>query len=196
LPYIIVNSIKELNSRLSATESATAASQTRLTVVETRLAQLQVSSSPEFANIKIAGEVKAGTLKVSGLSDVTEIALERITTKGLVPTVVSALVAAQAAANPASTLAAPALTATVEGNDTSGTLTIVTSATLTPATDDLTVTFNKPYSSTPRALVTASSDDASTVRQYTQTTNNNLVLKLKDNLSPGKTYKFTYWVVQ
>jgi hypothetical protein len=172
----LIGAVKELNVKTEALTS-------RLEVAENRLAQLQITSTPEFANIIIAGEVSASTLKISGTSSLKEVSLSRIITTGLTPTAGTALLNT---------------TVSVQGNDTSGTITLTTSPAYVhaPGISSVDLVFNKPYAATPRAVIGASNEEASSVAEFSESTLSGLSVKTSSGLSAGKTYKFNYWVTQ
>ena len=87
-------------------------------------------------------------------------------------------------------------TATVEGTDTTGTLTITTGA--TPAVGGLVkVSFSKSYTAAPRVVISASSDTAADLRIYKDSATTGYVLiNSKDAPAPNTTYKFDYFIAQ
>jgi hypothetical protein len=103
------------------------------------------------------------------------------------------------------------VTATIEGNDTTGTITLTTSATQAlfndpnwPTTlnmDDgvslLNINFDKQFSGKPRILLSPANANASRLGAFTGgESTDSFQIFVNSMLSAGKTYTFTYWAAQ
>ncbi|MDQ5885484.1 MAG: hypothetical protein QG645_649, partial [Patescibacteria group bacterium] len=89
-------------------------------------------------------------------------------------------------------------TATIEGNDTSGTITITTGTNTT--TEQLAnISFANPYNKAPRIVFSPASRESTKVGAYydpAQTTNSGYSIMVDQLPQPSTTYTFTYFITQ
>jgi hypothetical protein len=133
-----------------------------------------------------------GDVSITGNLTVIDLIAENITinghviTGGSVPAVTSG------------TATGTGATATIEGNDTSGKITVV-AGTSTTAGELAKVNFNKPFSAKPRIVIAPANSDAAGLNAFyddSATTTDSFAVWAKNNLEAGKTYIFTYWANQ
>ncbi len=93
--------------------------------------------------------------------------------------------------NPSATLAS----ATIGGNDNSGQLTLNIGDNASTG-NLISVKFDKAFAKPPRVLLTASNDQAASLRYYVQTTTNGFSITVIDPPTSGANLLFNYWVVQ
>lgn len=148
--------------------------------------QVQGSGAGDFAAINVSGLAEVGALKVTGN---VEIAGDLFVKGHLVTTGDRPTVEPQPAAGSNASV-------TIDGNDTSGTITIVTGA--QPNKGDLVkIIFNKAYGAAPRIVLSPSNDDAASLIFYKgATTTENSILKAKDIPVANKTYQYDYVIVE
>jgi hypothetical protein len=166
------------------------------------LSTLTIDGAANFQAINISGNATfsadvtiAGTLKVADI-----IVGGHVITSGVAPTT-----ALNAAFNTAG------VAVTIEGNDTTGTITLTASATQTlfndpnwPTTVDMTdgvslvtIDFNKQFSGKPRVILSAANAAAAKLGGFTGgESNDSFQLYANNMLTAGKTYTFTYWIAQ
>ena len=160
---------------------------------------LSVSGNVSAANISISGNlVVGGEVTVATKLTTRDIVVGgHIITAGVTPTATVG-VAAGVAGGGTGGVAAPV--ATVEGNDTSGTVTVTVGE--STAADELAkLTFNVPFAggSKPRVVLTAANRDAAHLGvYYDASTSSSTSFSIMVDQAPqaGKTYQFTYFVVQ
>lgn len=174
---------------------------------QTTVHNLTATGSVSISNdLTVSGDVAVqGSLTVTGPATVGTITVNgHIITGGVAPT------------NTVSTVfASGAVTATINGNDTTGTITITTSSTSSslpslytnpnyPQTADLsnglpllTVIFNQQFGAAPRVLLSPDNASAGSLDVFTDgESTTGFTLSANQLPQPGKTYKFTYWVTQ
>ena len=117
-----------------------------------------------------------------------------ISTDGNAPTV-DADVAAGLSVAPADNPDAVLATTTVDGNDLSGQLTVTVGDSSTTGSL-VSVTFKKPYSKTPRVLLTPANEAASKVGYYVQATATGFKIIINTPQPTGTSIHFNYWVTQ
>jgi hypothetical protein len=89
----------------------------------------------------------------------------------------------------------PAPQVTIEGNDTSGTITIVAGA--NTATGTLVeVNFDKQFTKTPKVVLTAGNEKTSEIRFFRSAETGKFLINLKDAPQANQTYQFDYFVVE
>jgi hypothetical protein len=92
----------------------------------------------------------------------------------------------------------PAPQVTIEGNDTAGTITIVAGAN-TVAGDLVEMNFSSPFSKAPKIMFSGLNKEASRISTYFEDTNitsTGIKVSTEQQLEPGKTYKFNYWITE
>lgn len=113
-------------------------------------------------NLTVTGDVNiGGNLTVKDISVANLTVNGHIITAGNTPTIVAG--AAAGVADVLAQISAPV--ATVDGNDTSGTITIVAGANTLPG-DLVEVTFNSPFSKTPRVVLNAGNEQTANLKFY------------------------------
>ncbi len=89
----------------------------------------------------------------------------------------------------------PAPQVTIEGNDTSGTITIVAGANTT-AGNLVEVNFSQQFSKTPKVVLTAGNEKTSELRFFRSAETGKFLINLKDAPQTNQTYQFDYFVVE
>jgi hypothetical protein len=87
-------------------------------------------------------------------------------------------------------------TASIDGNDSAGTVTINTGSGTGAASPLVTITFRTPYAKIPRVLITPVGQSSGTLSVYVQKTDKSFSINAASNARPGTSYAFDYWVVQ
>jgi N-acetylneuraminic acid mutarotase len=88
-------------------------------------------------------------------------------------------------------------TVTISGNDTSGTVTIVTATAPCSAGTLATVTFANAYAIAPKVFLTPAETNGSTLKYYSGTSNTTtFTIDTNTAAASATTYKYTYWIVQ
>jgi hypothetical protein len=131
---------------------------------------------------------------------VQNISVKNITINGHIITAgnnpVATVGAAAGTADPLNNIAAPSVTIT--GNDTSGTITIVAGASTTA--DELAkITFDKPFTNKPRVVFSPANRDSTKLGAYydaSAATNTAFSIFTDQAPQAGKTYQFTYFIVE
>lgn len=144
-----------------------------------------LQQAANFNSIVISGDVAvSGTLQAATIKTTQLEVAGHIITSGNLP-VVQALVAAGAGA-----------TASVNGNDVAGTITLVTGS--TPSTGDLLVlNFNQAYGAAPRVSITPANDAAAQMRVSRGATSNaGVTFRTVDAPQASTTYVYDYFIVQ
>jgi hypothetical protein len=85
--------------------------------------------------------------------------------------------------------------ASVDGNDNSGSLS-VTAGDSPAAGKVISVTFAKPYAKAPRIILSATNDQAAGVKYYVQSTATGFAIYATDPLNSGANLTFNYFVIQ
>jgi hypothetical protein len=157
-------------------------------------------------NLNVSGATTLDTLTVNsdaifnGNLTVQNITVANITVNGKIITAGNTPTAtvgiAAGTEDTLNNIAAP--TVTITGNDTSGTITIVAGANTTA--DELAeLTFNVPFTNKPRIVFSPANRDSAKVGAYydaTSTTANSFSIYTDEAPQAGKTYEFTYFIVQ
>jgi cytoskeletal protein CcmA (bactofilin family) len=157
---------------------------------------LNVSGSITVAELNVTGNVTVGgDLTVQGSISTKNITVNgHIITAGEAPTVTVAAGAGNV--DLLNNIAEPSIT--IEGNDTSGTITIKVGAN-TAAEALANVDFKNAFISKPRIILTAGNRDSAKLSVYYEaanTANNGFKIMADNAPEPGKTYVFTYFVTQ
>ena len=95
--------------------------------------------------------------------------------------------------------AGPGASASVDGNDSAGTVTFTTGTiqpTLGQGATLVQINFHTAYGRVPRVLITPNGAPAATLEAYVLKTSNLFIIGTANNPSGGGTYSFDYWVVQ
>jgi hypothetical protein len=85
--------------------------------------------------------------------------------------------------------------ASIDGNDSSGSLNI-TAGNNTTAGKVISVTFNKPFAKAPRVILSAGNDQAANAKYYVQSTATGFTINVIDPLASGASLQFNYFVIQ
>jgi hypothetical protein len=85
--------------------------------------------------------------------------------------------------------------ASIDGNDSSGTLSI-NAGNNTTAGKIISVTFNKPFAKAPRVILSAGNDQAANAKYYVQSTAAGFTIYVIDPLDSGANLQFNYFVIQ
>jgi hypothetical protein len=85
--------------------------------------------------------------------------------------------------------------ASIDGNDTSGSLNLTTGNN-TAAGKVISVTFNKPFAKAPRVILSATNDQAANAKFYAQSTATGFTIYLIDAPAAGANLQFNYFVIQ
>ena len=167
-------------------------------------------TSPTVSSLVVSGELKTGTLTVSGKAEFkgtvtiagdtvingTLVVAKGVTLNGtltlgdhLITTGTAPTAAAEAAAGAGATC-------DVTGNDTSGKITIVTGS--TGLTDGLqcTLTFHKPFAAAPNPVVSARDKDSAKAQVYADADTTSLTIQFAATPTPATIYRFNYFTSQ
>jgi hypothetical protein len=141
----------------------------------------------QLASLNVAGSLTSASLTVTGQADFKgDITIAgHIITDGTVPT---------ATVDPA---AGTGATATIDGNDQAGTVTITTGSGAV-AGDLATLTYKTPYSDIPNVFITAANAAAAAEDRHSFVTQTSTDFRISNTtaLPPGTILKFYYWVVK
>ncbi|NDG33358.1 hypothetical protein EB118_25285, partial [bacterium] len=140
-------------------------------------------------NLKVEGTTELASLKVTGNTELATLTVERIISKGELPT---AVLGASTGLNGV---------VVVDGNDTAGTISYTAGTPSLPANplaagEQVTLTFDKPYTAAPRVSLTPTSADAANVRYYVTQTATDFKVVFTDVPSSGASYSFNYQIIQ
>ncbi len=150
------------------------------------IASLNVSGTATINNLVVTGLAQVEQLKVTGLTEVADIIVGgHIITAGSAPQI------------EALTAAGNGATVTVEGNDISGTITIVTGSTGLSEGDLIKLIFDKPYQKPPHVIISPNGSLSAKLQAYLSGYDDEHFY-LGANFTPeaNKTYKFQYFVTQ
>ncbi|MDL2342517.1 MAG: hypothetical protein QFB87_05590, partial [Patescibacteria group bacterium] len=175
-------------SQTSLVQNGSSATLTGLNVTGTAdFADINVSGMAKLQDLKVVGAVAiGGNLTVTGLVSVVDLKISgHIITAGQSPT-----------AQVVSAVAGGTASSSVEGNDTLGTISFVSST--NPQLDDtIKVTFKGAYSKTPKVLISAANADAARIQFFRDnTTSTEFTIKFGSQLAPNTTYKFDYFTAE
>ena len=139
------------------------------------LAQLTVTGDATVEGTLTVDVIKVGNIEIAG----------HIITNGAVP---ASTIMAAAGSN---------ALVNVDGNDTSGTITITTGATGVAAGDLTKIDFSKVFTKTPKVLLTGQDDNSVNARVYPKgKTLNDFMISTSQTLAPNTTYTFDYFIVE
>jgi hypothetical protein len=130
-----------------------------------------------------------GNVFIAGNLTVVDISAENITVNGHL---ITAGAIPQIVALPA---AGTAASASIDGNDTAGTITVVAGAN-TVAGDFVDVIFNTPFTKPPKVLLNAGNDKAADLKFYREADTTKFRIKLLQQPSADQTYVLDYFIVQ
>lgn len=158
-------------------------------------ADMSVNGLTTLSNLTVNGNaVFNGNLTVQNIQVANITVNGHIITAGNVP--VAAVGTAAGVADPLNSIAAPSVTIT--GNDTSGTITIVAGASTTA--DELAkITFDKPFANKPRVVFSPANRDSTKLGAYYDAgaaTSTSFSIFTDQAPQAGKTYQFTYFIVE
>jgi hypothetical protein len=158
----------------------------------------------QFSNVTVTDTLTAGTvvvtgdIQVAGNLSVNNITTNNITINGHIVTAGNTpTVTVGTAAGSEDTLNnIPAPQVSIEGNDTSGTITIVAGANTT-AGELATIMFSTPFQNKPRVVVTPANRDSVSINAYYEVVNTEQ-FKIISGEPAGNNmqYQFTYFVVE
>ena len=201
--------------------------QTSVTNIQTQLAggnfdklqvagDINVMGTGSFANINVSGDLSGATLHVSGSAniggdlavkgsvaiagDLTVTGLSKVAdilVGGHLISAGSAPTLALGSAAGTSTAAQPAPTATTDGTDGAGTITVTSGMIVTDPGALAELIFNKsfPAGSTFKVALTPTNRNALDIHVYVEKTTNGFKLVSKDKLLAGTSYSFDYIVI-
>jgi hypothetical protein len=156
---------------------------------------LNVTGPVTMSSLTVTDDVLiAGNLTVQNISVANITINGHIITAGNAPTTVVGTAAG--VADTLNNIAAPVVN--IEGNDTSGTITIVAGANTVDG-ELAKVTFTNPFGAKPRIVFSPANRDSAKVGAYydsSLTTNNSFSIMADQAPQAGKTYTFTYWISQ
>ena len=153
---------------------------------------LNVIGDTTLANLTVNGStVFTGSLTVQNISVANITINGHIITAGNNPVITAGTAAG--VADPLNNVPAPI--ATIDGNDTAGSITIVAGAN-TVAGDLVEVTFNNAFTKTPKVMINAGNVDAANLKFYRDADTGKFRIKLPQAPTAGQTYTFDYMVVQ
>ncbi|MBW4061783.1 hypothetical protein HJC99_04415 [Candidatus Saccharibacteria bacterium] len=144
---------------------------------------LAVSGNGSFGGSVSAGVVNATTLQVTGNLNLSG----HLVINGIAPTV------------SVNAGAGPGATASIDGNDSAGTVTINTGnipVNIGQGAQLVQINFHSAYGKVPRVLITAVGSPAGSLNSYVQKTNNMFIIGSATNPTSNTSYTFDYWVVQ
>ena len=151
---------------------------------------LTVNGSAMFSgNLTVTGTATLASLVVTGDTELAQLTVERIISKGSLPTAVLGATTGVSGA------------VVVDGNDTVGTLTYTAGTASLPANplaagEQVILTFNKPYAIAPRVTLTPNSEKAANMRYYVVQTATEFKVVFTDTPVAGHVYSFNYQVIQ
>jgi hypothetical protein len=153
---------------------------------------LTVTGTLAAANVFVTGNVTIeGNLTVQNITVANLTINGKIITAGNTPTVTVGTAAGTE--DTLNNIAAPQ--ATIEGNDTAGTITIVAGAN-TVAGEIVTITFDEPFGGKPRAVISAKNAQAAGLQIFNTTDTDKIVLQVLNMPQAGQSYTFDYFIVQ
>jgi cytoskeletal protein CcmA (bactofilin family) len=172
---LAINGVKIIDEQVQAMEG-------RLAVLESgNLAQLHVTGDATIdGSLTVTGETSVQNITING----------KIITAGSAPTIALGSEALGSGAF-----------ATVTGNDIAGTVSFSSGSVNLPtntlgAGKQVEITFNKPYTNTPRVTLTPSSEAAAKVRYYVERTATGMIIKFADAQAENLDYIFDYQIMQ
>ncbi len=140
-------------------------------------------------NLSVTGSTQLTTLKVIGITELADLRVNRIISKGSAPTVV---LGATTTGNGSSY--------TVEGNDTAGSITVTTGTSTVPnplsAGEQAELTFVTPFTTAPRITLTPTTEASANIKYYITKTGASFKLFFTTTPDPSSTYSFDYQVIQ
>jgi hypothetical protein len=191
---VLTKSVQELDLQVQSNTSRISFAESRLSVLESTTTNLTkrnltVTNTTTTLNLTVTGTATITNLKVTGLTELADLKVDRIITKGNTPTAVLG-----------ATTTGQGSTYTIEGNDTAGTITY-TSGTNTIANplasgEQVTVTFNNPFTATPRVTLTPTSEGAANIRYYVLQTETDFKLIFTDTPVGQTDFSFNYQILQ
>jgi hypothetical protein len=141
-------------------------------------------------NLRVLGTTELASLQVTGNTEVANLTVNgKIITAGSAPTAVLG-----------TTTTGQGSTHTIEGNDTAGSLTITTGTNSVQnplaAGQQIAITFDDAFATTPRIALTAKDLASASVRHYVQTTTTGFTIHFIDAPTANTTYTFDYIIIQ
>jgi hypothetical protein len=184
-----------LNSTQTFTKVKTFSSSLTASAAGTGLAV--TNNATVGGTLGVTGQTTLTDLKVTGITQLATLRVDRIISNGNLPTAVLA-----------ATTTGQGSTYTIEGNDTAGTIQFTTGIEFTPthpSTDtpyplavgeQVTITFDSPYAVAPRIALTAKDAQSAGVRYFAETTTTGMVVHFLDAPTATTTYTFDFIVIQ
>jgi hypothetical protein len=153
---------------------------------------LNVSGATTLTSLTVNGNaIFNGELTVQNITVANITVNGKIVTGGEVPTAIVGIAAGVEDA--LNNIAAPEVT--IEGNDTSGTITVVAGANTT-AGDIAELTFDAPFTGIPRAVISAKNGESAALMVFNNTELDKLIISTMNAPIAGQTYQFDYIIVQ
>jgi hypothetical protein len=151
--------------------------------------RLKVTGVTELADLKVTGTTELASLKVTGLTELADLKVDRIITKGNTPTAVLA-----------ATTTGQGSTYTIEGNDTAGTITYTsgTNTVLNPLAsgEQITITFDKQFTTTPRITLTPLTAEAATLDYFVSRNVDGFKINFVTPPTATTIYSFDYQILE
>jgi len=159
---------------------------------------LTVTASATIANLTVTDSVDiTNNLTVNGDTTVADIYVNgHIISGGNVPVVIPRNAAGDTTVIVSNLPEVSPADATVDGNDTAGTVTITTGADNVDLGEVLSLQFSDVYSSAPRVILTAGDSISSELNIYRTVNEAGFTLGTSTVLQPNTTYTFDYFVIQ
>jgi hypothetical protein len=148
-----------------------------------------LQGSDILTNLSVSGDTTLSALTVTGAATFQSniVVSGHIITDGMTPSAETL----QAAGTDNS--GANSSTCNVNGNDTSGTITLLTGTVNVTDGAECTISFATPYTRVPRAILAASSQNSASVQAYVTATTTDMSLNFSVAPQPHTTYQFNYW---
>ena len=192
--FMLINAAKDLDLTVQSNASRLSSVESRLSVLESTnnsltKANITVNNQFNAFRIKVTGTAELANLKVTGLTELADLKVDRIISKGNTPTaVLGANTTGQGSAY------------TIEGNDTAGTVeyTSGTNTVQNPLAsgEQITITFDKPFDTTPRITLTPLTAEAATLDYFVTRDVNGFKINFTSPPTAATTYSFDYQILQ
>lgn len=176
--------VTNVRGQLNVAGPATFQGVTTLTAGASVSGNITVAGNGSFGGVLSAGNINTRDITVNGTLNIAG----HIAIAGQQPSV-----------SPAS--AAGGGTASVDGNDSSGTVIIntglgITSQAQADGGDLVTITFRQPYPKVPKVVITPVGRSSARLLPYVQRTPNSFTIGAADGINPSTSYAFDYWIAQ
>lgn len=172
--------------------------QSQISSINSNLNNIQAGN---FANINVAGNLTTLNLSVTGTATIANLTVNNNARFNANITIAGHIITAgnTPASNVlgASGTSANGATVSVDGNDSSGTITISTASTGALNPGQLAkVSFVNAFGQTPNITLTAVGSDSATLEVYVEPSTGNFIIGTNTAPQNGKVYKYSYHVIQ